>query len=311
MTYSGPRPDANVLIYMPTYAPDTESVLEAPGARGPERLTNPAIAERINRWGFLSRIRPHSYWDAIDSVVNTVPEARLVVADARSTDSMRAALTSHYSLDPAAYRLELYPARQSQWTLFNDVMRLHMTPGIRYIVYTSSDIIWPEDWLAKALTEFEADPRLQILFPMVNSGDPVLPCQVAPGPRDLPLIDPASPECMDCEGMRAARAPCLNMYAAVFRREFFKTYGGYMTAFRNCHSESFLYYQCEAMGGKMRLSPGSWLYHHNGIDAWTGEGGSYNYTAEHPRFHPMMDEVQVARAAGAMNVDFLRRMLYV
>lgn len=256
----------------------------------------------------MSRLRPWAYMDCIDSVLNVRPDLDLVVADARSTDSIRAELLKHQQAG-GAHDLALYPERASQWAVLNQVLRTHGTDRTKYFVYTSSDIIWTHDWVGEAIKEFERDPALMIVFPCVNSGDPAMPLQVASGPRDEDLIDPA--DHMDCEGARAARAPCLNAYAFVMRMEFLKAYGGYMTLWRNCFTESFLHYQCEAIGGKMRLMPRGWCFHHNGIDGWVGEGGFYNYTAEKPLFDRVMDTVLAARSEGKMTKEFLRSILYV
>lgn len=303
------------LVYMPTYAPDTEAIHDAPNVRPYKRATQVEIAERINSLGFLSRLRPWVYMDCIDSVLNIHPDVDLVVADARSTDSIRKVLELHQrasmDLDHPGYDLALFPNKESQWQALNTVLNIHCHPETKYFVYTSSDIIWTMDWIGAAVEEFEKDPKLQIVFPCVSSGDPALPRQVAPGARDLPLIDPA--DHMDSEGARAARAPCLNAYAFICRMDFLRAYGGYPTVFRNCFTESFLYYMCEAIGGTMRLMPRGWVFHHNGVDAHgndTAEGG-YNYLAEKPTFDRVMDQVQAARAEGRMTKEFLREVLYV
>lgn len=305
-----------ILAFMPTFAPDTEAVLDAPNRRGYTRATQVDIAYRINDLGYLSRIRPWVYMDCIDSVLNIRPDVDLVVADARSTDSIREHLRLHQEAscghnDHPGYSFALFPEKASQWHALNTVYTIHATPETKYFVYTSSDIIWTHDWVAPAIEHFEKDPTLQILFPYVNSGDPALPHQISTGPHDGPLIDPA--DFMECEASRAARAPVLNAYAFIVRRDFFDEYGGYPTAYKNCFTESFLYYMCEAMGGKMRLMPQGWVYHHNGIDQHgigTADGG-YNYLAEKPTFDKIMDEVQAARAAGTDDVAFYKRMLYV
>lgn len=296
-----------ILVYMPTYAPDTEAVDEEDMGRPYERRTNEQIAERIARLGFLSRIRPAVYFDCIDSVLNVRPDIDLVVADARSTDSIRTGLQKHRETS-GEYDLALYPEKMSQWTVLNDVLKRHACEATRYFVYTSSDIIWTMDWVGEALKEFEKDPSLQIVFPCVNQGDPLLPVQILSYPHDEALIDPARHT--ECPAMKAARAPCLNAYAMIFRMDFLRTYGGYPDVFRNCFSESFLYFMCEAMGGKMRLMPRGVCYHHSGVDAWTGEGGYYNYTAEKDKFERIMDQVDGMRARGNLSVDYLKGILY-
>lgn len=293
---------AEILCYIPTYAPKTEACADYP--RPYTRLSHVELAERLTKLQYLSRLRPWIYMDVIDSVLNVRPDIDLVVADARSTDSIRQQLSLHQKAS-GQYHLALYDNPDSQWRVFNSVLANHATADTKYFVYSSSDIIWTMDWVAEAIREFDVDPSLQIIFPRVSSGDAdFLPCQVAGGPEDAPLIDPPYQD--------AARAPVLNAYAMIFRMEFLKTYGGYPTRFRNCFTESFLYYMCEAMGGKMRLMPKGWCFHHNGVDAWTGEGGSYNYTAEKPLFDKVMGEVQEARCAERpyLSVSYLKGLLY-
>lgn len=187
----------------------------------------------------------------------------------------------------------------SQWVIFNDIFKENKDAD--YYVYSSSDIVWTHDWIAEAIKEFEKDPRLQIIFPCVSQGDPNLPCQTAHCARDLPLIIPPFQD--------AARAPVLNMYAAIFRMDFLRTYGGYPTAYKNCFTESFLAYLCEALGGYMRVMPRGFCYHWGQGDKWVGEGGKYNYDAEKFKFQPMMDQVLMARALKRMTVPFLKELL--
>lgn len=291
---------SKILAYCPTYSPNQEATNHYP--RSYERMTNIAIEKRINSLGTNSREKPFIYFDAIDSVCNVRPDIKLVVADARSTDSIREELKKHHAASDETYILALYQEKLSQWKLLNDVWKRFSSEETEFLVYTSSDILWGPDWIAEAEKEFAKDPTLQIIFPCVNNGDPNLPCQVVPSARDMDMIEPPY--------QHAARAPCLNSYAFIMRREFLDTYGGYMTAYRNCHSESFLFYQCEAMGGKMRLAPRCWTFHHSGVDAWAGEGGLYNYTHEHEYFDAMMDKIQIARMNGKMTVDFLKTVLY-
>ena len=297
---------SKILAYMPTYAPD--AVDEPSHDRPLVRLTLEQIAERTNRLQSKSRTRPWVYMDCIDSVVGMRPDIQLVVADAKSSDIVRTKLAEHHK-NAGGYDLAFYPEKMSQWALMNDVMKRYATDDTEYVVYTSSDIIWVGDWVGEAIREFERDPSLQIIFPTVSAGDAAIPVQIAEGPQDINLIDPAL--YMECLGMAAARSPCLNAYAIIFRKQFFDTYGGYPTAYRNCFTESFLYYMCEAMGGKMRLMPRGWVYHHNGVDVWIGEGGFYHYGAEKPTFDRMMDDLQIKRAAKEMTVEYLKGVLYV
>ena len=295
-----------ILAFMPTYAPDAKD--EDSYGRLAERMTTDKIAERTNLLAHRSRKRPWVYMDCIDSICNMRPDIELVVADAKSSDPVRKWLIEHHK-NSGVYELALYPQKMSQWVLMNDILKRYAKEDTQYVVYTSSDIIWyGSDWVGEAIKEFERDPNLQILFPFVNSGDAALPIQISEGPKDEELIDPA--DHMDCPGMAAARAPCLNAYAIIFRADFFKKYGGYPTAYRNCFTESFLYYMAEAMGGKMRLMPRGWVYHHNGIDVWIGEGGFYHYSAEKPVFDKMMNEVQLARTENRMTPEFLKGLLY-
>lgn len=296
------------LVFMPTYAPETEAVENAPNKRPHGREPQTAIADRITKYGYLSRIRPWSYMDAIDSVLNIRPDVDLVVADARSTESMRKHLTLHQrssqNLDSPGYSLALFPEKESQWKALNKIIELHDNPAVKYFIYTSSDIVWTMDWVAEAEKEFLADPSLQIVFPCVNSGDPNLPNQVATGPRDLPLEEAPYQD--------AARAPVLNAYVFICRMDFLRAYGGYPNIFRNCFTESFLHYMAEAIGGKMRLMPRGWCYHHGAVDQWSGAGGLYNHTGELAKFTKIMDQVQEARCAerSYMTKAFLQSLLY-
>lgn len=296
---------SEILAFLPTYAPSAGE--ENPHGRETIRLTTQQIADRVNTLGQNSRTRPYVYMDCIDSVINSRPDVHLVVADAKSSDIVREGLATHHK-NTGGYELAFYPEKMSQWALMNDVMKHHVTDDTKYVVYTSSDIIWVMDWVGEAIKEFEADPSLMILFPTVSTGDPSIPIQIANGPKDIPLVDPA--QHMGCLGMTAARAPCLNAYAIIFRIDFFKQYGGYPDVYRNCFTESFLYYMAQAMGGKMRLMPRGWVFHHNGVDVWVGTGGFYHYTAEKPTFDKMMDAVQKAREDGKMTPEFLKSVLY-
>ena len=296
---------------MPTYSPDQE----ASGVSRPlERLTNAEIQKRLRH---PCRSKPSVYFDCIDSVMNNPTPVNLVVADGRSTESIRDALKKHHKESylenyemslhqqvniPRSYTLELYPEKMSQWVIFNDLLQKYATEKTEYVVYTSSDVVWTMDFVAEAVKEFEADPALQIVFPCVSRGDVMLPCQIARVARDLPLVEPPF--------QRAARAPVLNMYAAVFRMEFFKTYGGYPDTYRNCFTESFLHYMCEAMGGKMRLMPRGHVYHHSAVDAWQENGSFYYYHQEKDKFDAIMDRVMAARIKKEMTVDFLKSQLY-
>ena len=296
---------SEILCYMPCYAPDAG--VEDQCGRPLTRLNIEQIAARINVLKVKSRARPAVYMDCIDSVLTARPDIELVVGDARSSDIVREGLGMHHKI-AKGYELLFYPEKMSQWVVFNDVMSRHIKEDTKYVVYTSSDVIWCNDWIAEAIKEFDKDPALQIIFPTVGAGDVAIPIQLASGPVDADLIDPA--DHMDCLGMSAARAPCLNAYAIIFRVDFFKAYGGYPTLWRNCFTESFLYYMCEAMGGKMRLMPRGWVYHHNGVDVWIGEGGFYHYAAEKPAFDRVIEKVLSARAEKTMTVDFLKDVLY-
>lgn len=295
----------NILAYMPTYAPEAGE--EDGFARPLVRLNMDQIADRINVLGPKSRNRPWVYLDCIDSVVNQRADVELVVADARSSEIIRTQMAIHHK-QAKGYELAFYPEKLSQWAVMNDILARHSKPETEFFIYTSSDIVWAMDWVSEAVKEFDRDPALQIVFPMVNAGDLSMPLQLAPGPCDMDMLDPA--DYMHTIGVKAARAPCCNMYVAMFRMDFLKTYGGYMDLFKNCFTESFLYYQCEAMGGKMRVMPRGWCYHHNGIDVWVSEKGFYGYTSEKPIFDKVMDEVEKARNEKAMTVEFLRDKLY-
>ena len=285
---------------MPVYSPNQEASHQ--NTRPYSRMSNADIEKRMNNIGDGSREKPWVYMDAIDTVLNVRPDIKLVVADARSTESIREELKKHSDAGGGKYTLAFYPEKMSQWILLNDVWKRFGSSNTEYFVYTSSDILWGPDWIAEAVREFEKDPTLQIIFPCVQSGDPNLPSQIAPGARDMDMFEPPY--------QHAARAPVMNAYAMIFRIDFLKTYDGYPTIFRNCFTESFLFYLCEAMGGKIRLMPRGWCYHANGIDAWRDETGYYGYDSEKEAFERIMTEVQEARMEGKMTPEFLKKVLY-
>ncbi len=286
---------SEIVCYTPTYSPVTEADTEF--TRPHSRLNNVQIQERIN--GGHGTKKPWMYFDAIDSVLNVRPDIKLVVGDARSTDSIREEMQKHCD---GSYILELYPEKMSQWLVFNDIFEKHTTEDTKYFIYSSSDIIWHHDWVSESIKEFEKNPKLQILFPCVNRGDPNLPCQIASEPRNL---DPILPPFQD-----HARAPVLNAYAMIFRMDFLRTYGGYPTFFRNCFTESFLHYMCEAMGGEMRLMPRGHVFHYGEGDKWTSPGSAYYYTEEKMDFQSVMNEVLMHKALNRMTVDYLKKKLY-
>lgn len=281
---------------MPTYSPDVESSPKM--NRTYTRLTNEEMRLRLRK----HNIKPWVYLDSIDSVLNNPTQVKLVVADGKSTESIRADLQKHHEIS-GGYTLQLYTEKLSQWWIFNDIIEKYVTPETKYFVYTSSDVNWRMDWVQEAIKEFEKNPKLQILFPCVSRGDGNLPCQIASAPQDIDLIEPPY--------QRAARAPVLNGYAMIFRMDFLRAYGGYPTLFRNCFSESFLHYMCEAAGGIMRLMPRGWVWHHSAVDVWKDDGGStYYYSKEKHIFDEAIEKVLTARADGKMNVEFLKGVLY-
>lgn len=283
---------------MPTYSPDTEA--NKSYFRGYSRSSNDDIIARFTDG--TGRSKPTLYMDSIDSVLNTRPDIKLVVADGKSTESIREELTKHHYANGAAYDLALYADKHSQWWIFNDILKKYATPETKYFIYSSSDVIWHHDWVAEAIKEFERNPKLQILFPCVTNGDPNLPCQIASGPRDLdPIPAPFQSH---------ARAPCLNAYAMIFRMDFLRTYGGYPTAYRNCFTESFLHYMCDAMGGEMRLIPRGHVHHYGEGDKWVTPGSAYYYTEEKFKFQNMMDQVLMYKAMKRMTVNYLKETLY-
>ena len=241
------------------------------------------------------------YFDAIDSILNTRPDIKLVVVDGRSTDSVREHLQKHIEANPD-YNLWFLPEKTSQWLILNDVYKLYSTPETKYFVYTSSDVIWLQDWIGEAIKEFEKNPKLQILFPCVSCGDPNLPCQIASGPRD---IDPFKPPYQT-----AAKAPVLNAYAMIFRMDFLRKYDGYPNLFRNCYTESFLHYLCEAIGGEMRVMPRGWCFHWGEGDKWTSPNSAYYYTEEYALFQETMSNLKLAQGLGALTPEFLKKLLW-
>lgn len=283
---------------MPTYSPDNEADINYP--RSYVRQTNDEIQLRID--SDKGRLKPWMYMDSIDSILNTRPDVKLIVADGMSTQSIRHHMQKHHLANDAAYDFAMYPEKMSQWILFNDVLKLYATEETKYFVYTSSDVIWQMDWVGEAIKEFEKNPKLQILFPCVNKGDQNLPCQVSPGPRDL---DPIFPPYQD-----HARAPVINAYAMIFRMDFLRTYGGYPTLYRNCFTESFLHYMCEAMGGEMKLMPRGHVFHYGEGDKWVTPGSAYYYTEEKLIFQEVMNNVLMHKALNRMDVNYLKNKLY-
>ncbi len=289
---------SEIICYVPLYSPDSEA--DKNWARPYPRATPQEIDSRID--SDKGRRKPAMYMDVIDSVLNTRSDIKLVVADGRSTDSIRAEMQKHHLASAAAYDLMLYPEKMSQWAIFNDIIKYYATDETKYFIYSSSDIIWKMDWVAEAIKEFERNPKLQILFPCVNRGDPNLPCQIAPAPRDLdPILPPYQ---------QAARASVLNAYAMIFRMDFLRTYGGYPTVFRNCFTESFLAYMCEAMGGEMRIMPRGWCFHYGEGDKWVTPDSAYYYTEEKLMFQEIMNKFLMYKAMNQVTVTTLKKLLY-
>lgn len=286
---------SNIVCYTPTYSPDTEADINWP--RPYTHLTQEQIFTRID--SDKGRVKPWMYMDSVDSVLNIRPDIKLVVADGRSTDSIREHLQKHHDANND-YELKLYPEKMSQWAIFNDIFNENRDAD--YFIYSSSDIIWHMDWVAEAIKEFEKNLKLQILFPCVNRGDPNLPSQVSPSARNLdPILPPYQKE---------ARASVLNAYVMIFRMDFLRKYNGYPTLFRNCFTESFLSYMCEAIGGEMRILPRGHVFHHGEGDKWLTPGSAYYYTEEKMTFQNIMDSVLMHKAMGRMTVDFLKKTLY-
>jgi hypothetical protein len=301
---------SEIICYVPTYSPNTEADTEFP--RSYIRLDNSEIQQRMASGH--GNVKPWLYMDCIDSILNIRPDINLVVADGRSADSIRAAMVTHHRMSEQKvegainwhgfYQLQFYSERLSQWWIFNDIILKHATDKTKYFVYSSSDVVWHHDWVSEAIKEFEKNPKVQILFPCVNKGDPNLPCQIAPGPRDMDSFVPPYQE--------AAKAPVLNAYAMIFRMDFLRLYGGYPNVYKNCFTESFLHFMCEAMGGEMRVLPRGHCYHYGEGDKWSPPGGSpYNYNEEKMKFQAMINKVLMTRAMKMMSVDFLKGLLYV
>lgn len=290
-----------LVTYMPTYSPDAEAEPDVT-QRTAGRLSNAQITDRLTRLQWKTRARPWCYMDAIDTVVNTRPDAGLQVVDAASAASVKSLLIEHSSeRDSGHYRFISRPDKESQWKLLNDVL-VSDDFSSDFFIYTSSDVLWLDDWVSKALEEFDRDPNLLLLFPTVSDGDRAAPWQIAPGPVDQNPFEPPF--------QAAARAPVCNAYAFMARMDLFKAYGGYPTLFRNCFTESFLSYLCEALGGTMKVAPRCWAFHHNGVDKWTGPSGTYAYESEKAKFDGVMDRVQDARIRGKMTKEFLKEVLW-
>jgi len=301
-----------IVCYLPTYSPETEADTAFP--RPITRATDQEIASRID--SDKGRKKPWMYLDSIDSILNHRPDIKLVVGDGRSSESIREVMKKHHRESrlehlemqwtggdvPGSYDLELYPEKMSQWIIFNDIFKKYCDEGTKYFIYSSSDVIWQNDWVSEAIKEFEKNPRLQILFPCVKNGDPNLPCQIADGPRDIDSFKAPYQE--------AAKAPVLNAYVMMFRMDFLRAYAGYPTVFRNCFTESFLSFMCDAVGGEMRIAPRCWAFHYGEGDMWTTPGSAYFYTEEKMIFQDIMNRVQMHRAMNIANVDFYKKILY-
>ncbi len=300
-----------IVAYLPTYSPFTDA---APLLRPYTRLSQEEISKHLQaQERHIWMAKPSMYMDAIDSVRNIRPDIRLVVGDGRSTDSIRSEMWKHFhqsdlpnNPDGTAagvpYEFRTYPDKMSQWLIFNDVLKSQCGPETKYFIYTSSDIIWQMDFVAEAIKEFEKNPKLQILFPTMSSGDGNANWQLATGPRDA---DPFVPPYQE-----AAKAPVCNAYVMMFRMDFLRTYGGYPTLFRNCYTESFLYYMCQAMGGEMRVLPRGHCFHWNEGDKWTENGSTYYYNQEFELFEGVMNNLQFAKGLGGLTVPFLKNLLY-
>jgi len=283
-----------IVCYVPTYSQTEAEVLTRPYTR----LSTAEIMDRTN--DIKNRSKPGMYFDVIDSIINNPTKVDLIVSDGRSTDSIRDALLLHQR-QSGGYELKLYPEKMSQWLLFNDIYNEHKDAD--YFIYNSSDVIWHMDWVVEAIKEFEKNPRLQILFPCVNKGDPNLPCQIAKGVRDL---DPILPPYQD-----AAKARVLNAYAMIFKMDFLHQYGGYPNVYRNCFTESFLAYMCQAIGGEMRVMPRGHVFHWSEGDKWGQEVASpYYYNEEKFAFQSMINELLMCKAMNMMNKDYLKKKLY-
>ncbi len=300
-----------IVCFVPTYSPN----VEAQTTRSYDRLTQEEIKKRLETTE--ARIKPGVYFDVIDSIINTRPDVHLIVGDGKSTDSIRTALISHNEeakkehleavwhgdkADRSAYTLQLYPEKMSQWVIFNDVFEKYTTPDTKYFIYSSSDVIWQMDWVAEAIKEFDKNPALQILFPLVSTGDGNIPFQVSDGPIDR---DPS-----EAPYDQYGKAKVLNMYVAIFRADFLRAYGGYPDIFRNCYTESFLQYLCKAVKGEMKLLPRGHVFHHGTVDIWQENGSYYYYNEEKLIFDTIMNHVQMMDGAGLVSQEFLKKLLW-
>ncbi len=285
---------SRIVTYMPTYSPDDGVSSEA--RRPVKRLKVPEIVGRLKK---QFAYRPWAYLDAIDSILNVGGDNQLVVVDGKSTESIREVLKSHNTECYRQYELKLYPQKLSQWRIFNDVFNQYCKEDTEYFVYTSSDIIWVDNWVEKAIEEFEKFPQVQILFPTLSSAcTNDTPWQMAPG-----AVDEDSFEKELC-----------NAYVMIFRMDFLKKYGGYPNVFRNCFTESFLYDMCREMGGEMRVFPRGWCYHHGAMDKWkmkTDQGITYyNFSNDKPRFDKIQYAIEKHKKVGTFSSDVLKELLY-
>lgn len=286
-----------IVAYMPTYAQIEAQPLNRLYSRLPQEEILDHLKDGVNM------NRPGMYFDAVDSILNISPDIKLVIADGRSTDSVRDGLFEHHKQNKRDYVFYPYEEKLSQWWIFNDVIKNFVTYDTEYFIYSSSDVIWTMNWVSEAIKEFEKNPKLQILFPTMSNGDRNCACQIANGVQDKdPFVPPYQ---------QAAKAPVLNAYVMIFRMDFLRTYGGYPTAYRNCYTESFLWYLCEAVAGQMMVLPRGHCFHWDGGDKWSENGSTYYYNEEYEKFEGMMNRLQFARGIGKMDIHFLKKMLYV
>lgn len=289
----------DVLVFMPTYAPDKTEIGQAPrplSPLGPTQLRERCLAETLGS--------PWIYLDAIDSIKHVLgANVRLVVADFRSSEEVRNVLLDHQrKAGMPNYELWFADEKDSQWKAFNLVLadKLGKKPALKYVVYTSSDIIWwQKSFLSECWLEFRKDFDAQILYPTVVRAENDVPHQQASLPRDKD----------------AFAFDLCNAYIAVYRADFFRAFDGkYPDIFRNCFTESFLPMMLRALGAKQKIVPRANCWHNKNADMWNDPAqGTYAYLKEHPVFTATWEKLRAHKAAHPWDVSvipFLKNLLF-
>lgn len=289
----------NVLVFMPTYAPDKKNIGLPPRPLAP--LGHKALRDRCLNETLET---PWLYLDAIDSIKDVLgPKAHLVVADFRSSDEIRKVLVEHQrNAKMPNYELWLSDEPESQWKAMNLVLmhKLGKKPNIKSVVYTSSDVIWWQaSFLSECSLEFRKDFDAHILYPTMTRAENDVPYQQASLPRDMDsfVVD------------------LCNAYVAVYNADFFRTFDNkYPDLFRNCFTESFLPMMLRAMGGVQKIVPRANCWHQKNADMWLDASNvPYAHSKELPVFTEAWAKLMAYKATkpwDASAIPFLKQLLY-